>query len=332
MSQINDNKLVSICIPVYNNVTYLKETLISILNQTYKNLEIIIGDNASTDNIEDVLNTLGREKFIYYKNEINLGYAGNCNKMINMAKGEYIAIYHSDDLYLPTIVEEEVRILDQNPEIVATFTLGKTINEKSIEVSNMLVASLLNIESNLVLDLNRYFNYICRTGNILPCPTSMVRKNVYLDLGGYNTEIKYYEDQEMWTRILEKYKMMLINKELFKYRVHGNQGSSYYKSINRKEILGHLKYVKNYIDEKKIILDETTKTEFYKRYSEDYNKLIQNTILRNDNVSRNKFICESKNIYKYRFPSVGWFFQHSNNYLIKILLKSAIWYKTRKKF
>ena len=290
MNTENCKPLVSICIPVYNNAKYLKETLISILNQTYENTEIIVGDNASEENIEEVLFELGREKFTYYKNETNLGYAGNCNKLISMAKGKYIAIYHGDDIYLPYIIEEEVKALEENKALGAVFSLGKIMNAEGKEskvrklrnlVRNIrikLIANKKDKKGNFIIDLDTYIKFICKMHNILMTPTSMVRKEVYKELNGYNANLRIIDDQDMWSRILEKHNIIIINKELFKYRIHQNQVSTHYNSLERSELSVYLSYFRNYITSNNIILRKDFKKAFNKKIAKEYNELMKKEI------------------------------------------------------
>lgn len=100
---------VSICIPTYNSVKFLHLMLDSIVEQTYKNIEVIISDNASTDNtVAFAQEYCDKYKWNFYQNEVNIGAGANFNKLIELTTGDYIAIYHADDVYHPTIVEESI--------------------------------------------------------------------------------------------------------------------------------------------------------------------------------------------------------------------------------
>src|SRR3990170_7727880 len=110
----NNKSLVSICIPTYNSARYLRQCLDSIASQTYKNVEVIISDNASTDDTVSIINEyMNKYGFKLNINPVNIGACANFNKLISLARGKYIAIYHADDVYEQTIVEESVRVLDE---------------------------------------------------------------------------------------------------------------------------------------------------------------------------------------------------------------------------
>jgi len=95
--KLSNQPLVSICIPTYNAKKTVVQTVQSILNQTYKNLEIIIVDNASTDNTLDLLQKFKDPRIKIYKNIKNIGAEKNFSRCIELAKGKYIAIFHADD-------------------------------------------------------------------------------------------------------------------------------------------------------------------------------------------------------------------------------------------
>ena len=119
---ININKpLVSVCIPAYNAGQTIGKTLDSIINQNYPNFEIIVSDNHSTDNTAEIVNQYQKCKVKYFLNPVrpdNLintsAVVSNFNYAISLAKGEFIAIYHADDIYLPTIIEQQVLFFQEN--------------------------------------------------------------------------------------------------------------------------------------------------------------------------------------------------------------------------
>jgi len=122
---LNDNnKLVSICIPTYNSEKYIERTLKSIINQTYQNIEIIVSDNASTDDTYNIVSRLSKQenRLKLYRNDCNLGFCANINKAVQIASSNIIAIFHSDDIYHETIVEKELLILESNINIKGVFS------------------------------------------------------------------------------------------------------------------------------------------------------------------------------------------------------------------
>lgn len=106
---------VSICVPTYNRAHTLRTTLEAILRQTYADWELIVCDDASTDDTESVVNEYQDGRIRYYRNQANKGLYANFNYGISLARGEYVAIYHDHDIYLPNIIERSVELLERYP-------------------------------------------------------------------------------------------------------------------------------------------------------------------------------------------------------------------------
>ena len=99
--------LVSVCIPAYNNAAYIKETIDSILKQTWKNLELVICDDKSKDNTIEVIESIKDDRIRLCKNEKNLGMSGNWNKCLHECKGEFIKLICADDMLREDAIEKE---------------------------------------------------------------------------------------------------------------------------------------------------------------------------------------------------------------------------------
>jgi len=221
--------LVSVCIPTYNSALYLKESLESIIHQTYDNLEIIVSDNASEDNTESIVKSYNSHSEIYfYKNLTNIGCYNNYNKCISLVKGEFIAIYHSDDIYDEGIVEKEVNFLEDNPCAGAVFTLGKIIGDSGRIIGKNDLPSML---SNMnIFDFQEIFCALLKYGNsFLICPTFMARRKIFKEIGLFNEKkFNTSADLEMWLRISKKYPIGIINEKLINRRLSWSQGTTTY--------------------------------------------------------------------------------------------------------
>src|SRR5712692_3658043 len=112
---VSHTPLVSIIVPVYNGERYLRESLDSILAQLYPALDVLVLDDASTDATPAIVASYRDARLKYYRQSQNRGIYGNMNDGIAMVDGEFIAIYHADDIYHPSIVEHEVAFLQSYP-------------------------------------------------------------------------------------------------------------------------------------------------------------------------------------------------------------------------
>lgn len=319
------NNLITVGIPVYNGEKFIAKTLESIINQTYKNLEIIVSDNLSTDStINIVKEFMAIDKRIKLNiNPINLGFSGNLNKIIELSNAEYIALYHADDIYEPTIVEEQVKFLNENTELAGCFTLGKVIDELEKPIKNDFVFTEKKLKNNLKVNLDFFVKKFLENGNIFICPTSMIKKSVYLELGKYDKTLKYIEDQDMWMRILEKYNLGIVAKELINYRVHSQQGSSYYTDKTRKDLIAYVTHLVDFLNkENNNSVKEKYLKDINKFISKDYITISKNMIFLNRIEESGSYLKLSRSMYKFPVFSKYWIFQHLNNPLIRFLYRT----------
>ena len=107
----------TVIMPAYNAEEFLEESISSILNQTYSDFELLIGDDGSTDRTMEIIQSFCDDRIIVMRNEKNLGIPCTLNRLIKASKGEYIARQDSDDISLPKRLEKQVDFLDKNPEI-----------------------------------------------------------------------------------------------------------------------------------------------------------------------------------------------------------------------
>jgi len=223
---LNQKKpLVSICIPTYNNARFFRECLDSIVNQTYPNKEIIVSDNASTDETEKIVKEYVKKyKVKYYRNEKNIGAEANFTRCIELANGEFIGIFHSDDLYLPDMVKKQVEAFQKNPTIGAVFTMASLINSKNEVIGKIKLPSKL--KGKYVYDFPEIFFSVLENLNFLVCPSAMVRSKIYKELAPFNEKrFKTSADLDMWLRILQICSIAILNEYLIKHRASNTQGS-----------------------------------------------------------------------------------------------------------
>jgi len=222
---LNIQPLVSICIPTYNSARFLRESLDSIVNQTYPNKEIIISDNASTDETENITKEYVKKyKIKYFRNEKNIGAETNFTRCIELANGEFIAIFHADDLYMPDIVQKQVQLFQENSFVGAVFTRANFINN----YSKIIGESKLPIElrDKRIYYFPEIFLSILSNLNFLICPSAMIRSKTYKELMPFDGDrFETSADLDMWLRILERQPIAILNRKLMSHRINSIQGS-----------------------------------------------------------------------------------------------------------
>jgi len=222
----------TICIPTYNSSRFLKENLESIVNQDYTNFEIVISDNASTDDTEEIVKSFNNKKIKFFRNPVTIGLTcRNYNERIGEIKTEFIAFYHSDDIYEKEIARKEVEFLLSHPEASAVFTLGILINEKDKRIGEFqLPEELRGKELYNFMDI---FRALLKTAECpIICPTFMARKKIFEEVGLFDEKrFKRAADVEMWLRISKKYQIGILKEDLIRYRRSSTQGSQEYQKL-----------------------------------------------------------------------------------------------------
>ncbi len=202
---------VSVIIPTYNRASLISQAIDSVLAQTFKDYEIIVIDDGSTDNTQEI-----RKKFDGRINTIcqaNQGIAQTRNQGIRQAQGSYIAFLDSDDFWTPEKLQEQVKVLDQNPRVGIVYGRMPIINEKG-ETIGMKPAGVSGKNLKELLEL---------WGDI-PTSTVLARKACFDQAGLFDTQLESMEDIDMWIRIAEHYDLYEIeHKVLAYYRRHGQQ-------------------------------------------------------------------------------------------------------------
>jgi GT2 family glycosyltransferase len=219
--------LVSIVVPVFNGERYLRESLDSILAQSYPRIEVIVADDASTDSTGAIVASYGN-RVKYHRQETNCGIYANVNDGIATAQGEYVATYHADDIYDPDIVEREIAFLEQFPEAGAVFCPSIFIGPDGRERGRLNLPR--EIQGGKPLSYPLVLNALLKYKNVfLVCPTAMVRASVYRDLGVYRQDqFRNTSDMDMWLRIARKYPIGVLEEHLIRYRYgHGNSAQRY---------------------------------------------------------------------------------------------------------
>lgn len=218
--------LVSIICVCYNHARFVRQALESAINQDYPNIELIVIDDASTDNSAEVIAAwIGNKDITFLKNETNLGYCKTFNRALAVSKGEYIIDLSADDELKSNRATSGVETLTRmGTEYGVSFSDAEYINEQGIFLSKHSDRfPHAQIPSGDVYEdvITRYF--ICS-------PTMMFTREVISQLGGYD-ETMAYEDFDFWVRASRKFKFMYVPEVLVRKRkVAGSLAS---KQFNR---------------------------------------------------------------------------------------------------
>jgi glycosyltransferase involved in cell wall biosynthesis len=218
---------VCICIPTYNTAGTVRETLESILAQTYPNLVVHVSDNASTDDTLKVIESIADSRVTIHRHAENIGGEGNFNRCIQLAEGKYTAIFHADDVYEPNMVVKQVAYLEANPEAGAVFTEATMIDEMGNRIGEIRLPAGI-VATGGLYDFATMLKAVLRHSNFFICPSAMVRTQVY------QQEIKRWRgeqfrtsaDLDLWLRILQLHPAGYLPERLMRYRISKSQWSA----------------------------------------------------------------------------------------------------------
>jgi len=215
-------------VPTFNRENLLKETAEAILNQTFKDFELIIVDNYSKDNTEKLVKSYNDKRIKYFKTQHNGIVAVNSNFAIPKATGALIAFCDDDDLWMKEKLEKQVLEFEKDEQIGLVCTNGFSFDENGIRK-----------KMGSSIDHHLSFEKLLNNNTIASCSV-VVRKNVLKDVGIFDEDkdILTAEDYELWLRIAKKYRMKYIGTPLVKYRVHaGTFQSTYLQGTKPLEVM-----------------------------------------------------------------------------------------------
>ena len=211
----NDIKI-SVVVPLYNKEKSIEATLQSVLAQTYTDYELIVVDDGSTDNSLNVvrkrISELENERIRVIHKE-NGGVSSARNRGIKEAKGEYIALLDGDDLWEPTFLEEQVKLIHDFPD---AGMWG--INFAETNHGQLVRKLATGLPDNYRGYVDNYFQIKGRHSDLFCSSSVVIRKNVFDKVGLFDERIKYAEDTDMWWRIIATHKVAFYDRYMVSYR------------------------------------------------------------------------------------------------------------------
>ncbi|MFH1244421.1 MAG: glycosyltransferase [bacterium] len=227
---MNHNPLVSILIPTYNREAYLGDAINSALNQTYPNIEIIVHDDASTDQTIELLSLYHDPHLRVIRTDTNHGMIGGWNYIVQQARGEYLKFLASDDLLTPTCVAELVKATLAHPQAALITCQRKFIDGEGRPVRRGGVVKTLGFAHKSVI-----VNGLAHAHEILTTlrenkigeptavlyPTKLVKK-----AGEYDPQFSQFADFEYWIRLLQFGDLVYLHRPLCSFRLHTGSNTS----------------------------------------------------------------------------------------------------------
>ncbi|MCM3729100.1 glycosyltransferase family 2 protein [Neobacillus cucumis] len=261
--------LVTVFIPMYNGEEYIQEALDSIINQTYKNLDILVVDDGSTDNSNKIVSSYNDPRIRLLVNETNKGLPYTRNLGVKEAKGKYLAIMDADDIALPDRIEKQVKYMEENIDIDVVGTYYQEFGGRFNRIRKSSADNQEELKISLI-----FHNYI---GN----STSLIRLNTLKENNlSYNPNFFVLQDYDLWIQISKVGKLFIMPEVLLKYRTgHTNitKLSKTEKAARRKKLMDSIH--NDILDFYNFELTDQEKNTFNEVFNDDFYDEIGNDLL-----------------------------------------------------
>lgn len=238
---MTSNPLVSICIPTYNGEEYLIEALESVSSQTYKNIELIISDDASEDRTLDIVSKFKNEVnfpvFIYNHNPNGIG--SNWNNCAVKAGGYYIKYLFQDDVLRSDCIEKMVDAFGLSSKVGLVYSKRNFIYDKKNKVNSEWVKDCKNLhifwkDNKILPDIVNNGIKLLRDKNLLGYPKNkigepsavIIKSEVFRKVGYFSESLNQSLDAEFWYRLMQYYNIVFIDEKLLSFRLHENQATN----------------------------------------------------------------------------------------------------------
>lgn len=264
--------LVSICVISYNSSEFVLETLESAKAQTYKNIELIISDDGSSDNtIEICKNWLSGNKERFVRTELitvekNTGIPANCNRAVKAAKGKWIKLIAADDILLEDCIIDNIEYVRNHPKIMILFSTMQPFLEENGERKFLEPVKL----SQPFLDLTADQQFVEIIFGKMPgvAPTAFIAQQLYEELDYYDEEFKLAEDYPFWLKCTShQHRFVAMDKLTVLYRRHDNN-TGIIKVVNGTIYKDRIQIFNQYLN--RIIATEYSTKELTKYYKANY--------------------------------------------------------------
>jgi alpha-1,3-rhamnosyltransferase len=215
--------LVSVVISCYNHEDFIEDCILSVINQTYKNIELIVFDDGSVDKSADKLEELSKKHHFFFQRQENIGYTATLNRAIKLCKGKYVAFLGSDDMFLQDKIEKQVQFMEDREDIAVCGGAMAIINEAGVLLEKQKKKPYREVDFNIMFN-NR------KAGPA--APTALMRLDVLRKVGGYDPDIRL-EDLYLWLKITHHgYKLGIITDTLVYYRKHASNTHNNYQFMS----------------------------------------------------------------------------------------------------
>lgn len=212
---------VSVCIPSYNSAQFLPDAIDSALAQEFDDLEVIVSDDASSDETVEICGHYDDPRFRAFRSESRLGQAGNWNRCVELARGQYVILLHADDALLPGYLEGAVALLQANGDLGLVHCTARHIDQAG---EPLCLQQLF--DGDRVDRKDKILRCLLLDGCVINPAGVLVRREAFERAGRFTDRIVWGVDWHMWIRIALQGPVAFLAEPLALYRHHGHSGTS----------------------------------------------------------------------------------------------------------
>jgi len=216
---------VSVLIKAYNHAAYVEQAIRSVLEQSFQDFEIVVTDDASTDETAALVERFTDERIRFQRLQVNHGIPAAMNATVRRARAPLLAILNSDDFMLPDRLTEQVAFLREHPEVAAVFSVPLQVDESgrpSEGFGDVFAVPFAHPGPNRREWLRHFFF----SGNCLCAPSATIRSSAFQAIGPDDVRLAHLADLDRWIKLLRQHEIHVMTGQLTAFRVRANQGNA----------------------------------------------------------------------------------------------------------
>lgn len=222
--------LVSVCIPTFNGARYVAAAIGSVIRQSFTDFELLVSDDGSSDDTLEAIRSFSDSRLRLVANERRMGLVGNWNRCLALARGKYVTLFHQDDVMAQGNLAAKIAVFDNYPDVGLVYSDIRQINESGLVIGGHYAPQPA---SDLTMPGWMLYEMTAAHGNTIACPTVMMRGECYQRLGGFEPDLPFATDLEMWLRIASCYDVAYISTPLVLIRIHSEQETARFSGTGR---------------------------------------------------------------------------------------------------
>lgn len=239
---------VSVIMPSFNHGPFIADAIQSVLRQDFGDFELLIEDDGSSDDTEVALRELSDSRISVVLNTINRGAGIVTNNLLGRARGDYVALINSDDLWVAGKLHRQVSFMDKNIEIAVAFSRAKFIDAKGVPLnpSRLSFGKIFDQENR---SRGRWLRQFFFNGNCLCNPSMLARRTAMLRAGGFDNRLRQLPDLDYWVRMAKREQFYIDQEPLVSFRIaQGRNVSSDTPANAARTLMEHAIIAENFFE------------------------------------------------------------------------------------